>query len=84
VKRIAEGEGVVIYGHDVRYPETVERREGSTRMTIIRVPDAYAGNLSLSLAYSVGLHSHRLERHVNPYPVGTRQAEAWDAGRASR
>jgi hypothetical protein len=61
-----------------------ERREGSTRLPIVRVPQEYAGNLSLSLAYSVGLHSHRLERHVNPYPVGTKQAEAWDAGRAAR
>jgi hypothetical protein len=64
--------------------QQAERREGSTRLPIVRVPDEYAGSLSLSLAYSVGLHSHRLERHVNPYPVGTKQAEAWDAGRAAR
>ena len=60
---------------------TVERREGSTRLPIVRVPDEYAGNLSLSLAYSVGLHSYDLGRWINPYPAATKQAEAWDAGR---
>jgi hypothetical protein len=64
--------------------QQVERREGSTRLPIVRVPPKYAGTLSSQLAYAGGLHSHRLERHVNPYPVGTKQAEAWDAGRAAR
>jgi hypothetical protein len=53
-------------------------------MRIVPVPPEYAGNLSTSLAFAIGRNSVALERHVNPYPVGTKQAEAWDAGRGAR
>jgi hypothetical protein len=57
---------------------------GSTRLPIQRVPEEYDDNLSTQLAYAIGRHSHALEKHINPYPQGTRQAQAWDAGRAQR
>lgn len=56
----------------------------STPLRIVQAPPEYAGNLSLSLAYAIGRNSADLGRHLNPYPTGTKQAEAWDAGRASR
>ena len=62
---------------------SAERRQGSTQMPITQIPAPYAGNLSLGLAYTVGLRAARLGEHVNPYPVWTKQAEAWDAGRTA-